>query len=69
MFPANAFQVSIAGDRLDLVRDVVVLQESRQDSAAAEGVGLECDEDENGRRERVACALQVQVQLRDEGTR
>lgn len=69
MFPANAFQVSIAGDRLDLVRDVVVLQESCKDSAAAEGVGLEGDEDENGRRERVACALQVQVQLRDEGTR
>lgn len=66
MFPADAFQVSIAGDRLDLVWDVVVLQESRKDPAAAEGVGLEGDEDENGRREWMACALQVQVQLRDE---
>lgn len=69
MFPPNALQVSIAGDRLDLVWDVVVLQESREDPAAAEGIGLEGDEDEDGRRERVACALQVQVQLRDEGTR
>lgn len=65
MFPANTLQVPISGDGLDLVWDVVVLQESREDPAAAEGVGLEGDEDEDGRRERVACALQVQVQLRD----
>jgi hypothetical protein len=51
---ADALEVGVAGDGLDLVGDVVVLEEARQDAAGAERVRLEGDEDEHGRGKWVA---------------
>ena len=46
-----------------------MLEEAREDSAGAEGVGFEGDQDEDGRRERVAGSLEVGIELGDERAR
>lgn len=48
------------------MRDVVSLQEVCEDPAAAQRVWVEGDEDEDGRREGVGCALEVGVEVGDE---
>jgi hypothetical protein len=42
---ASAFEVGIAGDGLDFVRDVVMFEKPGEDPARAEGIGLEGHED------------------------
>lgn len=54
---------------MDLVRDVVMLEQPGQYPARAEGIGLEGNEDEDGRRERVSRLLEVYVELGDQGSR
>jgi len=51
---------------LDFVRDVVAFEEVGKDSAAAEGVGLEGHEDQDGWGERMAGSLEVEVKGREE---
>lgn len=54
---------------MDLVRDVVMLEQPGQYPARTEGIGLERNEDEDGRRERVSRLLEVYVELGDQGSR
>jgi hypothetical protein len=60
---ADALEVGIAGHRLDLVGDVVMLEQAREGATCAERIGLEGDQDKHGRGEGVARVLQVQVEL------
>lgn len=46
-----------------------MLEKPREDAAGTEGVRLERDEDEDGRRKGVSRVLQMRIQLRDEGAR
>jgi len=61
---AGLFEVAVAGDGLDLVRDVVMLEETGQNAAGAERIGLECHEDQDRRRERMSRVLEMGVEFR-----
>jgi hypothetical protein len=47
---ASLCKICIAGYRLDVVGYVVAFEEAGEDSTSTQRVGVECDEDQHGRR-------------------
>ena len=51
------------------MRNVIAFEERGEDAAGAEGVGVEGDEEQDRWGERVVCAEEVRVEVRDEVAR
>ena len=59
-------EIRIPRDGLNLVLNVVMFKQSRQNATGTECIGFEGDENQHRWGERVSCVLQMSVELRDQ---